>query len=111
MIQMSLKVVPPPNKTPEVVHALRLQIGPTQVLPGCILCRVSQDSRDQNIILFQEEWTSWGELEKYLRSDRFSDILELMEISSTRPDLTFSDVQETRGIDYVRKVRKTNGEF
>jgi len=81
-------------------------MGPTQVVPGCIQCRLSQDMRDPNTLLYQEEWSSWRELEKYIRADRFSRILELMELSSTEPELTFNVVKETRGIDYVMKLRK-----
>ena len=106
MICMNLRLTPPSHRTTEVANALRLQMGPTQVVPGCIQCRLSQDMRDPNTLLYQEEWSSWRDLEKYISADRFSRILELMELSSTEPELTFNVVKETRGLDYVMKLRK-----
>lgn len=108
MIHVNLKIVAPPDRVTAILNALRLQTGPTQVQPGCIRCDLSQDARDPNIIFYREEWSCWTDLEKHIRSDRFSRILDLMEISDRPPDLTFQDVSEIRGMEYVRKLRKCN---
>ena len=105
---MSLKIIPARKRTTEFIDALRLQMGRTQVQPGCIGCRLTQDTKDNNIVLYQEEWSSWPALDKHIRSERFIWILELMEQSSNPPELCFSDVRETRGIEYVRKLRSMN---
>ncbi len=105
---MNLRIVPVPYRTAELIDALRLHMGRTQVQPGCIRCRISQDSEQKNIVLYQEEWNTWEELDKHICSDRFSWILELMEQSSNMPDLNFCDVHETRGIEYIKKLRKVN---
>ena len=107
MIYMNLKLVPLPARTEPLIHALRLQMSRTQVQPGCIQCRLSQDPADPNVILYQEEWNSWEEIEKHIRSARFSKILELMELSSKSPDLSFADVHELRGMEYVQQLRLT----
>ena len=75
--------------------------------PGCIYCQINQDTEEPNVIFYQEQWQSWGDIEKNIQSDRFSWILELMELSTTTPELQFCGVQETRGMEYVRKIRKT----
>lgn len=108
MIYANLKIVAPPNRSIAILNALRLQIGPTQVQPGCIRCELCQDALDPNIIFYREEWNCWSDLEKHIRSDRFSRILDLMETSERPPDLTFQDVTEIRGMEYVRKLRKCN---
>ena len=105
MIYMNLRIDPSPERTSALVHALRLHMGRTEVQPGCIQCRLSQSGDDQNIILYQEEWATWEAIEKHIRSNRFSWILELMELSSTTPDLNFCDVHEKRGIEYVKQLR------
>jgi quinol monooxygenase YgiN len=106
MIWMNLKIIPPPEKAAELIRALRLQMGRTQVQPGCLQCRINQDVQEPNVILYQEEWKSWNDIEKHILSERFAWMLELMELSCNTPDLQFSDVHETRGMEYVRKVRK-----
>jgi quinol monooxygenase YgiN len=106
MIVMNLVVSPVPNRTAELIEALRLHMGRTQVCPGCIECHISRDAEEKNVVHYQEAWNSWRELEKHIRSHRFSCILELMEQSSNTPNLSFNDVQEIRGMEYVRNLRK-----
>ena len=105
MIFLNLKLIPLSHRTDELIEALRLQMGRTQIQPGCIKCRLSQDTQEQNIVLYEEVWKSWEKLESHIRSDRFLWILELMEHSSHKPELSFSDVREVRGMEYVRKLR------
>ena len=109
MILLNLRLIPPKNRIVEVVHALRLQMGRTEVLPGCSGCRLTQEVDEQNVIVYQEQWRGWSDVEKHVRSDRFSSLLELMEVSCQTPNLSFSDVHETRGMDYVEKLRHVNG--
>jgi quinol monooxygenase YgiN len=110
MISMNLKIVPQPRRTGELIQALRLQMSRTEAQPGCIKCRLSQDQRDPNVVFYQEDWGGWSEIEKHIRSDRFARILELMELSTVTPELSFCDVHETRGMEYVQKLRTVNVE-
>jgi quinol monooxygenase YgiN len=105
MILMSLRITPLPKKKNELIEAFRLQMNRIQVLPGCIRCRLSQDT-EENAILFEEEWRTWQDLEKHIVSDRFCWILELMEQSYTIPQLSFTDLCKTRGIEYALEIRK-----
>ena len=103
---MNLRIIPLPDRTEELIRALRLQMGRTQVQPGCIHCQINQDADQPNVVNYQEHWKSWGDIERHISSERFAWILELMELSSNTPDLQFRDVHETRGIEYVRRIRK-----
>jgi quinol monooxygenase YgiN len=106
MILMSLKIIPPRKRTAELIEALRVQMGRIQVQPGCIRCQLTQDTKEHNIVVYQEEWVAWPFVDKQILSERFSCILELMEQSLKTPELSFNDVRETRGIEYVQKLRK-----
>jgi quinol monooxygenase YgiN len=105
MILMSLKIIPPRKRTAELIEALRVQMGRIQVQPGCIRCQLTQDTKEHNIVVYQEEWVAWPDVDKQILSERFSQILELMEQSVNTPELSFNDVRETRGIEYVQKLR------
>ncbi len=105
---MNLKIIPSANRAADMIHALRLQMRRTEVQSGCVQCRISRDAQEQNIILYQEEWSSWEDLERHVRSDRFFWILELIEQSTNTPELSFCDIRETRGMEYVRKLRTVN---
>ena len=102
---MNLRIVPQPRRTAELIHALRLQMSRTEAQPGCLQCRLIQDQQQPNIVFYHEEWDGWSEIEKHIRSVRFSRILELMELSTVTPELSFFDVNETRGMEYVQKLR------
>ena len=102
---MNLRIIPLPPQIEAVIHALLVQMRRVRVQRGCIQCHISQDAQEENVILYQEEWNSWNEIETHIRSIRFNWILELIEQSSNAPELSFSDVREIRGMDYVRKLR------
>jgi quinol monooxygenase YgiN len=106
MIWMNLKIIPLPDRTEELIRALRLQMGRTQVQPGCLHCQIHQDADQPNVVIYHEQWKSWTDIERHIGSDRFAWILELMELSCNTPDLQFCDVNETRGMEYVRRIRK-----
>ena len=97
-----------PDRTTELIRALRIQMGRTRVQPGCIHCQINQDTEEPNTILYQEQWQSWSDIEHHIRSDRFSWILELMELSCNTPDLQFCDIHETRGMEYVKQIRQAS---
>jgi quinol monooxygenase YgiN len=105
MISMNLRIVPQPRRTAELIHALRLQMSRTEAQPGCLQCRLSQDQQEPNIVFYQVDWDDWSEVEKHIRSDRFIRILELMELSTVTPELSFFDINETRGMEYVQRLR------
>jgi quinol monooxygenase YgiN len=110
MISMNLKIVPQPRRTAELIHALRIQMSRTEAQPGCIECRLGQDQREPNVVFYQEDWDGWSHIEKHIRSHRFSRILELMELSTVTPELSFFDVNETRGMEYVQKLRTASAD-
>ena len=101
MIRVDLRLYPPVSKEKEVVDALRCLMGPTEVQPGCVKCRLSTN----DAIEYEEVWSSWELLEDHIRSDRFTRILALMELSERTPSLVFHGF-ETRGMEYVEEVRK-----
>lgn len=110
MISMSLRIVPQPRWTADLIQALRLQMSRTEALPGCIQCRLSKDQHEPNVVFYQEEWDGWSQIEKHIRSERFARILELMELSTVTPELNFCDIHETRGLEYVLKLRSATGD-
>ncbi len=101
VIRVDLRMYPPASKKKEVADALRCLMGPTEVQPGCVKCRLSTNDAVEH----EEIWNSWELLEDHIRSDRFTRLLELMELSERQPHLVFHGF-ETRGMEYVEEVRK-----
>lgn len=59
----------------------------------------------QAVICYTEEWKTEDDLNRQLRSDRFSVLAELMEHASEVPTIEFALKDSTRGIEYAEEIR------
>jgi len=46
-------------------------VEPTRKEPGCIECRLHQDSNDQAIFIFYESWENAAALERHKENDHY----------------------------------------
>lgn len=105
MVQFELRLVPPLQRVEEVIQALRCFIGPTKAEPGYLSCAIYLNAEQSNSILYQERWVSWEALTSHVRMSRYASLIELMETAIEPPLLQFHDVSETRGIEFLQKIR------
>ena len=101
----TLRMVVPPGRRDEILHALRWLAGPVRAHRGCAGCRILRDLDDDNALVLVEEWTSRQALERHLRSDDYRRLLALAELAVERPEIHFDHVAERRGLDLVVEVR------
>ena len=94
-----------PERRNDVLKTLRGVIGPTEVQPGCLHCRIYQDVDNPNALTYVEEWESEGALKKHVRSDLYEGVLSILDLSTEEPVVQFHAVSETRGLDLVEEVR------
>ena len=106
MIIATLRIVTSPENHQEILQTLRSVLGPTQVQPGCISCRLyDNDVEDENALFLLEEWKTQEDLEQHLRSDDYRRILAAMELASQAPEITFNVVSHTQGMEVIHAVR------
>ena len=105
MIELHIKLFLPNHRIHEAIRSLRTVIGPTLIQPGCVESCIYQDPSAQNVLLYKEEWSSWKYLENHIRSERFTQILLIMEMCTESPELSIDSIQESRGIEYVEQIR------
>lgn len=110
MVLCSLKIMTAPEQRQEVLSILRHTLGPTSVQPGCISCRLFIDVEDDSVIVLMEEWKSLSALQCHLRSEQYRDVLAAMECSIERPDIRFSTISETAGLELIETARHQTGE-
>ena len=101
----TLRMVAPPERREEILHALRWLAGPIRAHPGCAGCRILQDLDDDNALVLVEEWTSRQAFERHLRSDDYRRLLTVAELAAEQPEIHFDRVAERRGLDLVTEVR------
>jgi quinol monooxygenase YgiN len=100
-----VNIVAPRGKTQELGKALASLVGPIQVQPGCVSCRLSQPWQIREGLQIEARWNTQQDLVLHLRSDIYKQLLLLVELSSSPPTLEFFAVHEIYGLDLVEKVR------
>ena len=94
-----------PRRRAEIIQALRSLMLPLQAAPGFIFCRLCQEADDANTICYAEEWRTPEDLDRQIRSNHYTRLLEIMEEAAAPPELRLNWVTEVRGLDYLEAVR------
>jgi quinol monooxygenase YgiN len=109
VVRLAVILAAPVRGSQELVDALRFLALPTTFEPGCLGCRVSTDDDDASSVRYEEEWANEEALRRRVRSERFTQLLGVLESATEPPRVQFDFVTETRGLDYVEEVRKAGG--
>jgi quinol monooxygenase YgiN len=89
----------------QLARALASTMGPTQVQPGCLSCRLFLSWQEPEMFLIEAKWATEADLIRHLQSDAYKQLLLLMELSPNPPILQFYTVREVEGLDLVQKAR------
>ena len=68
------------NKRGELFRTCQSITEQTCLETGCMQSRVEQDSNDESLILLEQQWNQWPELNIYLSSDYFKALLGAMKL-------------------------------
>ncbi len=105
MIHLVLRIIADPKGVQPMIQALRSLMLPIQLDRGCGGCHLYADVGEAGSLLYVEEWATRRDLEREMRSDRFTRMLSVMESSPMAPVLEFRFVSQTRGLEYIAEVR------
>jgi hypothetical protein len=76
----------------------------TRLEDGCLGCTAWCEA--DYSVHYCEEWATKADMERRVRTDRFTSLLSMIESSKERPFVRFDFVSETRGIDYIAEIRQ-----
>jgi quinol monooxygenase YgiN len=96
----------PLDQAQSVAAALQMLVGSTRKQPGCEGCQVTTELGDAAVIHYLERWKTESDLQRQVRSARFSSLAELLERATEAPVVRFSLEGITRGLDYADEVRR-----
>jgi len=105
VIQTVLKIKVSPNRMNDLVQALKSLTVSARAEHGLIGCTLYQEVGDETALRFIEDWQTEDDLENQIRSNRYTQLLALMETAAELPSLEFRTVAQTRGLDYLQAVR------
>jgi quinol monooxygenase YgiN len=94
----------------QLIEALHSLMRQTRRHTGCADAHIAADVGEANAFWYCEDWDNVKSLEADIRTDRFSQLLALMETSAGIPLLEFRVVSERRGLEYVTAIRQRQRE-
>jgi quinol monooxygenase YgiN len=105
VLELVVRLAAMPGQAHGVVQALRSVMRQSLANAGCARAHISVDIDVASTFWYCEEWQDAAALEAQMRSDRFSQLLALLETATDPPLLEFRVVAETRGLEYVAAAR------
>lgn len=106
MFTMVLHLNVSPEKTADVISIINSISGPLSVDSSCKHFDLYSNTKNDDRLLLFEVWDSKEALEDHIRSDDFSKILAIMEISNQPPEICFDTISKSAGIEFIEKLRK-----
>jgi quinol monooxygenase YgiN len=109
MIRATVRMTIPPKKKDEVLKILRSLAEQCRDHPGCLGSYIYGDLDDQNVLVFEEIWRTEEDLDLHLRSGEYLNLLLVLEMSLTQPEIRFDTISSSRGIEAIEKARSLAG--
>ena len=104
-LQIVTKVVAPDRLSEEIFGTIQPILGSIRSRNGCIGCHLYRDSEDPNEMILFEEWKNEAAFTEHVRSSDYRHILEWMELSTMKPEVTVSNRLNDDGLQLIRKIK------
>lgn len=106
MLRSTIRMRIPNEKRSEALLILEALSEQVQFEAGCISCRLYCGVEDADVILLEELWLNAEELHRHLRSDRYREVLLVVEMASESPEIRFDTIAKTSGMETIEEARK-----
>jgi len=107
MVLATIRMIIPPQKRDEALKILRSTAEQCKVHSGCLGCHIYDDIQEDNVLMFEEMWRNEEDLAKHLRSEKYHDVLLVMEMALKHPEVRFNTVSTSTGIETIEKARSS----
>ena len=111
MVLATIRMTFPSKKVGEALRILRSMAEQSRVQPGCLSCQVYRNGQNDNVLMFEQQWSNEADLERYLRSDDYQKVLLLLEMAIKEPEIRFDTIMSSTGIETIEKAREDNGRW
>jgi quinol monooxygenase YgiN len=103
--RLALILAAPTGQIEEISKALRSLARRARQEWGCLSFDVYAGVEDHDRIFMQVDWSDPRAMAAYVRSDEFTQVLTIVEMSPARPTFEFHVGGTARGLDYLAEVR------
>ncbi len=111
MILATIRMIIPRTKRNEALKILRTVAEQCKVHSGCLGSHIYEDVQEDNILMFEEMWRSEEDLAQHLRSERYHNVLLVMEMALKQPEIRFDTIVSSAGIETIEKARSSTRRF
>ena len=111
MVLATIRMTFSSKKVGEALRILRSMAEQSQVQPGCLNSQVYRSGQEDNVLMFEQQWSTEADLEHYLRSDDYQKVLLLLEMATKEPEIRFDTIMSSTGIETIEKAREGNGRW
>jgi quinol monooxygenase YgiN len=103
VVRITMNVLP--EKQKELVQTLLSMIEPAGKEKGCLSYDVSCDMEDNHVFSVIEEWKTREDLERHIRSERFSVLLGTKSLLANPSEINIYTVSRSEGVEVVNAIR------
>jgi quinol monooxygenase YgiN len=93
------------EKRTEMTQTLLSMIKPTKKEMGCLSYDVFCDMEDNQVFTLIEEWETRKDLDRHIRSDKFSVLLGTKSLLAKPSEINIYTVSHSEGVEVVNALR------
>jgi quinol monooxygenase YgiN len=107
MMLATIRMTIPTKKRDEALKILKSVAKRCKVHPSCLGCHVYEDVQENNVLMYEEKWSSEQDLDRRLRSEEYRTLLLVMEMALKHPEVSFNAVSTSTGMEMIEKARSS----
>lgn len=105
MVLATIRMTFSAKKVGEAMRILRSMAEQSRVQPGCLRSCVYRNGQEDNVLMFEQQWSNEADLERYLRADDYRQLLVVLEMATKQPEIRFDTISSSTGIETIEKAR------
>ena len=111
MVLATIRMMMSAKRFGEALRILRSMAEQSRVQPGCLSSQIYRNGQEDNVLMLEQLWSNEEDLERYLRSDEYRQVLLVLEMAMKQPEIRFDTILSSTGIETIEKARtrKDNG--
>ena len=105
MILATIRMTIPSKKSGEALKILRSVVELCRDDPGCLSSHIYKDLQEEDVLMLEEVWRSEEDLVLHLRSNKYRNLLLVLEMARKQPEIRFDTISSSTGIETIEKAR------
>jgi quinol monooxygenase YgiN len=107
MIISLVELLPTRDSRQAMLEILRLAQRGARTKAACLGCDIYEAVDASHAILYLERWRSLEDLCGHVQSSIYLRVLNAMDLAAEQPIVSFHEVSDTKSMDLVRTLRRS----